>query len=235
MPLSDVVAIGIDQSLIGTAIAVVQDGEVLYFHGWTDKKKLQERNADLLSFFSLKAKTVQERTARIEFVADWINSVVDVWKDCYTPYVAIEGYALSRLSASASDLHELGGRIKSDLWHGRTPFRIYNPKTLKMAWTNNGAAQKEEMIECCEDLCGIDLEPFGAARDNIADAILIAQLLWLELKVKVGTGSLISLPRSVRKAFSRVTKAEPVSLLHRPFTVGAELVSPIYGNRAFGC
>lgn len=229
-----VVCIGIDPSLIGSGIAVVASPGVLeWAHGWTDKKGLQKKHPEHLTYFKLKDSSDANRLARIELVADWLLHCIGEWSnDNYELYVAIEGYAMSRLSNRASDLHELGGTIKLALWEQRIPFRIYTPTELKAAWTGQGNADKSAMIMTCFRRFNVDYTLFESAGENLADATLLAHLLYQEVEVKAGRMQVKGCLASVRKALLKTTKAAPEALLTRPFCHQdiADIEEPVFGG-----
>lgn len=224
------IVIGIDPSLTGTAVAVVADpGVVEWSHGWTDKKTLQRRHQNKLSFYKMGDKPSHaDRVARIGLMSTWVLEVVKEYASTpdYKVYAAIEGLAFSQRSNRASDLAELSGVIKQGLMRLNVPFRIYDPLTLKAAWTGQGTADKSMMIMTCFRRFKIDYTQMESAGDNFADATLLAMLLFTEVELRDGRKDIKKdLDGYVRKAMLRKTKAEPVRLVDRPLICTDE-VSP---------
>lgn len=227
VPLS----VGIDHSLTGTAVAVVESDELVWVHGWTDKVGLQEEQEELLSWYKSPDSSYFSRIQREVIIRDWVLGVIDYWRQHAPVVVAIEGYAFGKRSTRSSDLYEVGGSIRMGLWDRGIPLRIYGPETLKKAWTGNGHADKPMMMESCRDTLGADFHGCGSAGDDLTDATLIAFLLYKELAVKQGVTELEELDPSIQYVMKRSTKAEPIPLTDRPFIAwhGYNGRSPVYG------
>lgn len=222
----DIVAIGIDPSLNGSAIAVLVNGVVQKVQGWTDKVTVQKSYPEFIHWFKLPAKSgFSERQYRVQVMTEWIVQQVGTHLSSGAQvYVSIEGYAHSKRSIRLSDIHELCGIVKQSMWSMGAPFRIYDPKTLKMAWAT-GNADKHEMMKACADLFGYDYRALGEnPGSNLADAFLLAQLLWVEIQVKLGMVSISELTPNLQKILTRTTPASPQSLLNIPFISKQTLV-----------
>lgn len=217
------VCVGIDQSLIGTAVAVLVDGRLHWVHGWTGVKSLQKEFPDLLSFYKIGEQSDAARTERIDHFAHWIaDCVVSLLRHPgYRVYVAMEGYAMSQRSNRATDLHELGGLIKNLLWREAIPLRVYNPVDIKIAFTGDGKATKAAMMMACFQYFGQDYTQLRDSGDNLADAQLIAQLLHFEMTARMNRSASLSslgLPKHVQKMLNKTTKKAAVPVLDRPFS-----------------
>lgn len=221
--------IGIDPSLTGTGIALMVGGKLIDHQGWTEVKKLQKADSEHLNWWKIPTNSDKElarelketwKQYRIHAIADWVARLIEMWALVVqgAPVVAIEGYAYSKRSTGLSDIHEMCGVIKTALWQAGIPFRIYDPGTIKLAWTGDGHATKEDMIRAASNLHGVDLSPCGSAGENLADAILIASLLSEEMAVRDGDVALKDLRPALRRVFLRTTAAAPVALVSRPFT-----------------
>lgn len=231
------VAIGIDPSLSGTALAVaVPPMDIEWVHGWTDKKATQRRNPVKLSHYKIAdAGSHADRIARIDLVASWVAKVVQEYVSSpgYRVHVALEGLAYSKRSSRASDLAELSGVIKRDLFRRGIPFRIYDPMSVKAAWTGSGTADKAAMVMACFRRFGLDYTTLETAGDNFADATLLALLLLTELGVRDGS---LDLERDVdakrARVLLRTTRAQPRPLIETPFVCADEVGSaaPILGG-----
>lgn len=214
---------GIDPSLRGTGIAIIEGGKISHVQGWTDKKTLAKAFPRELYFYKSKNSGDDERVERINRIVEWVmQSLADNVESISDLNISIEGYAFSKRSNRVSDLHELGGALKLAFWNAGIPFRIINPLYVKKAWTGNGFAEKAAMVKTCEEKFGIDLAPLREAGENIADAVLMAQLLAVELDVKRGLIQLENLDDNLRGVLLHTTKTEPTALISRPLIMKAE-------------
>lgn len=234
-PRAASVIVGIDLSLRGTGLAVLEDGKLTRSVAWTDLKGLQKKHPTMLCWFKLDGNTEAMRQHRITMLADWIVGAVFEANDSSVvrTHVALEGYAFSRNQRGHADIHELGGIVKAALWRAEIPLRVYDPGSIKLASTGSGASEKPAMVKAActrfaqlsRELPGLLAENEDAA-GNIADASLIAALLHEELKVRAGIVPLSSLPERLRRVMLRVTKAEPESLTTRSFIEGKAVDPP---------
>lgn len=240
-PVHGQAIIGLDLSLRGPGIAVLLDGgKLLHASAWTDLKGLQKDYRHLLSWFKISKNTEADRQHRIDMIVDWVCGSVDgLSRVAESVHVALEGYAFSKRSTGLSDIHELGGAVKGWLWSRGVPYRVYDPMTIKLAWTGKGNADKRDMLEACgrayRDLwvggpghllgLGELAERDEMVASNIADAVLIAALLHEELELKAGRSRLDHLDPSLRRVMIRTTKSEPEALVSRPF-ITMEAASP---------
>lgn len=153
------VAIGIDQSLTGFAISILNVDTPEQFSSWVYKSPYSgvQRLADIRRWFREKLDTVQ---------------------DNYVQDVAMEGMVLA--SPSALKLGELSGLVKLTLWeyfmdydhqdHLRTPLQV-PPLTLKKYAAGKGTAKKQEMLMQIFKRWGIEFND-----DNAADSYALARL-----------------------------------------------------------
>ena len=208
---------GIDPSLVGHALAIVDENdEIVLVRGWTNKKTLVKKYPNWLNFYKIVEQTDEERLKRIHHMADWTADIISEYKDIAA--VAIEGYAFSKGSHRAtSDLHELGGQIKQDLYHNHHKFRIYAPTTVKKAWTGSGNADKAQMQMACFKETGLDFTKASGSGDGLADALLIAKLVRADFLLRVGHITIKELKPQVRDVLLKGTKSEPLPLKARRF------------------
>jgi Holliday junction resolvasome RuvABC endonuclease subunit len=220
------VCIGIDASLVGHSIAIIdQGGAVEWVNGWTDKPATQKRHPEHLSYFKAdEASDDHSRLHRIHFLFEWTKAVINDWREGCDVHVAIEGYAFSGKGVRASDLHELGGRIKQWLMLEGIPFRVYIPTSIKKAWTGAGNADKALMQMACYKLTDLDFTQIAQGGDGLADAVLIGMLLYHELARKDGVKT--KAPKSLWDVLTKKTKAEPIPLVKRRLVAGGYKNSP---------
>ena len=226
-----ILSIGIDPSLTGTGVAVVKEGELLEVVGWTEVKALQKEFPTFLNWYKPKNSNDSNRIHRISIVATWVYSLIDHYVSLgYGVFVAIEGYAVSQFSNRASDLHELGGIIKQDLWASEIPYRIYVPQDIKQAFVGSGNADKTQMVMACLKIFDKDFSPMRAAGENLVDAIFLAHLLDRELRLK--SNSQVNIEPNVKKVLTKTTKKNPVPLLKQEFILKSKSVlnKPIFGG-----
>jgi hypothetical protein len=141
-------------------------------------------------------------------------------------HVAIEGYAYGARGKGIHEIHGLVEMIKQGLWAKHIPFRIYDPLSIKMAWTGHGHATKEMMQQASGREFGHEFRREGAAGENLADATLIAGLLHKELEIRSGRLRLEDTTEHIRKVMIRTTKAEPEAPITRGFVTPAESTAP---------
>lgn len=215
-------SIGIDPSLVGFAMAAIVDGTLNHAVGWTDKVTLQRDNPDDLCFFKSLKSSPTSRQSRISIVANWcLNEIYRLIGalGCIKvdTCVALEGYAFSQHSVGNSDIHELCGVVKTNLWEHGIPMRVYTPNEVKLAFAGHGFASKTDMLVACFNHHHKDYTKLGSAADNLADAVGIAHLLDAERKYKLELISEGDLEPEERKVLFRATKANPVPLRARAF------------------
>lgn len=142
----DVVVVGVDQSLRGTAICISREGvlEPLFL---PEKKK---RGAGRL--LSIRNQIFQEVDKHIVSLA------------------VLEGYAYDA-AGRVFELGELGGVIKAEFYLREIPCISVPPTSLKKFATGNGSASKDRMIKAVAEKYG-----FETKNDNIADAVALAKL-----------------------------------------------------------
>jgi len=216
--------VGIDQSAAGTAVVVLVEGQLVdkrfVADSISDWKRLRTQGA--LPPCEVRAGDEAGRTWRLTWTCTWVAELLGRW--CPT-HAALEDYALAR-QAFAHHLGEVGGALRTLLWGQGIPFRLYDVQAVKMFATGNGAAEKASVLMACRDVWGVDFVAFGrverGAGGNLADAFAIAQLLRTELRLRAGEVTLEDLPDHQRKVFLRVTKANPVNMLARPFATLAD-------------
>jgi len=164
----------------------------------------------------LPAKTEEYRMQRLRYLA---SRMVFVFQKHRPSHVAIEDYATAMTGPSFYTI-EFTGMVKLWLFQNRIPFRLYSPKSVKLFAAERGDARKEEMRAAALRRWGFDAEAFGkTARDDVADATAIAQLLHAELSVRDGSLSINDVDESAQHVLTNETKANPINLLSRPFVL----------------
>jgi Holliday junction resolvasome RuvABC endonuclease subunit len=170
-PLS-AVAIGIDQSLTGFALSIVDLSD--------------HRKHDTRVF-----KSAHRGAERLNDISRWLNRRLNTHLQVHIADIAMEGTV--RASMAASVLGELAGVTKLQLWdryrgsHFRRPLLV-PPMTLKKFVTGVGNAKKNEMLLKTYQAWGIEFND-----DNAADAYGLAMMAGGLAKTKVQKDILLKL------------------------------------------
>ena len=153
------VAIGIDQSLTGFALTILNVDAPDQFKTWVYKSDYRG-------------------VQRLDDISKWLTSKLRTVEDDYIQDIAMEGTVLA--SHSALVLGELAATVKLTLWlyfrdydhqdHLRTPLQI-PPMTLKKYAAGKGNAKKQEMLMQIFKRWGIEFND-----DNAADSYALARL-----------------------------------------------------------
>ena len=154
MPTKNIISIGLDLSLTGTGVVVLNDGKLI-------EQKL------------IKSKPTpdgkpKDEVIRIRTIVDDIGLMVEK----YHPSVGvIEGLAFMVKNATALvQLSALNYFTRSMLMNSGVPFIIVAPTSLKKFATSNGAAKKDVMLIEVYKRWGVTI-----LDDNINDAYCLAQ------------------------------------------------------------
>jgi Holliday junction resolvasome RuvABC endonuclease subunit len=153
------VAIGIDQSLTGFALTILNVDDPSKFNTWVYKSQYSG-------------------VQRLADISNWLTSKLNTVKDQYIQDIAMEGTVLA--SHAALVLGELAATVKLTLWlyfrdydHQellRTPLQI-PPMTLKKYAAGKGTAKKQEMMLQVYKRWGIEMND-----DNAVDSYALARL-----------------------------------------------------------
>jgi hypothetical protein len=153
------VAIGIDQSLTGFALTVLNVDDPSHYITWVYKSEFRG-------------------VKRLADISGWITKKLNTVKEHYIQDIAMEGTVLA--SHSALVLGELAATVKLTLWiyfkdydhqeHLRTPLQI-PPMTLKKYAAGKGNAKKQEMLMQIYKRWNIEFND-----DNAADSYALARL-----------------------------------------------------------
>jgi len=218
--VKSVACIGLDLSLNGTGVALFLDDKLADWICWTDLKRIYQKDNNHFIYSKCNGRSNEITAAsRMKDIMDGLSKfILSVRAKSRACYVAIEGYAYSaNFSRSASGLHELCGCMKLFLTQQNIPFRVYDIDSIKLASTGYGRADKEAMVIAAEKLVGMNLKQYEGAGENVADAIMLANMLKIELALKAGTLLLVELPERLRRVFIRVSKVVPEAFVSREF------------------
>ena len=160
-------------------------------------------------------------------------------------YVAIEGYGFASQSPGLMELAEVVGYVKSLLYTLGSPYRIYDPNTVKLWATGSGSAKKLHMVNAAKEK-GFDpgdemfkpgnkfehpiwfndesyTHDIGGPGSDLCDAFHLANMLRCELLLDAGDIELQDLTEVVQKQLTKFSKANPVPLIDRPFVLSTVL------------
>ena len=148
-----ITSIGIDTSLTGTGIVVLENGKI------TKQQLIKSKPSG--------DKPVNE-VKRIQKIVEEIELIVSE----YMPRIAvIEGLAYLAKGTSLVQLAALNYMTRAMLMNYHIPFVIVFPTTLKKFATGNGAAKKDEILLATFKRYGVTIMD-----DNEADAYNLSQI-----------------------------------------------------------
>jgi crossover junction endodeoxyribonuclease RuvC len=145
------VILGLDISLTGTGICVL------------DTSLSKKPNSDNFIYFNTIDTKKQFGMQRIEYIRKNINSILDEYQP---DLVVIEGYAYGAKGRAVFDLGEIGGVVRHLCYSKGFSYKEVPPTVLKKFVTNNGKADKEEVMLVLESRYGRIFQD-----DNQADAM----------------------------------------------------------------
>ncbi len=147
--------------------------------------------------------------------------------------IGIENYAYGASAFSIVPIAEMTGCVKVSFLCKDIPMRLHDPLSVKM-WAGDSQYQKEDMIRKARKK--IDIPEFLSKTKNnpasdIADAYFIMKMVEAELRVRANPLRMNKLKPHQKALFNRVTKANPVNILSRPFI---SRVQPIITSSEIG-
>jgi hypothetical protein len=138
-------------------------------------------------------------------------------------YVAVEDYSYGSRNKS-HQIGELGGDVRSMLFHRMIPFRLYDIMHIKLFVARDANANKDKMMWGCLERWGLDFREYRNPKTkkqdvqgDLCDAYGIAQLLRTELMLRQGKVTLEQLSVEDIQVFNCVTKTHPINILARDF------------------
>lgn len=154
-------------------------------------------------------------------------------------FVGVEDYAYAD-GMRAHQIGELGGQARLALYSSDNGFRLYDPHSIKMFASFNGAAQKPEIESAVRTRWGVDFSCANPPRgkpsakhpegkenrqtsEDLCDAFSIAKLVWTEYQLRNGLIEISDLHPKEIQVFNRTTKAYPVNLLGREWLERTEV------------
>lgn len=155
MPNKNIISIGLDLSLVGTGLIVLEDGII------TERRLIKSKPVP-------DGKPIDE-VKRIRGIVEDIRKTVEEFK----PTIAvIEGLAfMARNSSALVQLSALNYMTRAMLMDYNVPFIIVAPTSLKKYVTGNGGAKKDVMLIETYKRWNVSI-----LDDNVCDAYALAQV-----------------------------------------------------------
>lgn len=201
----DAIVLGVDPSLNGTAFVKMKNFKVIDFWFFTSVvKHSQDQHAVL---------NRELETKRLNNIFEFYENLLKTNK---FDYCAIEDYAFGAKSNSVFQIGGCGELLRLLTYRSGVPFRDYEPLKVKKFATENGSAEKSEMVLAAYK-SGFDVGKFGKNGEDLADAFWIATMLTTELFLHKNKDYIGRFTRKQQEVFSETTKAYPIPLLNRPF------------------
>lgn len=148
---------GIDQSLTGTGLCILEEGKIVLSRLIASKKKGVERIIEIK------------------------NEIIKTINEFAPDYIAIEKYNFSPRRAMAFELGELAGVIKVTLAELGKKFIVIHTGHIKRYATGRGNAEKALVLLHVYKKFGVEFN-----NDNLADAYVIAKILESSILAKEG-------------------------------------------------
>lgn len=228
---------GWDIALNHSGFVELTDGELTNFWYITNVKSSADKSKEHGYRLVLpKTKERQVNSAhRLDLIIEYIKDVVLSSEGNRPDYVGVEDYALNKHHGSHY-MGEIGGLVRYLLWRRMIPYRLHDPRSVKMFATFDGSAQKDLVEEKVNERWGIDFGKYNqpapkptkrkpepvqkrGTSEDLCDAYAVAKLIWTEVQLRSGDLLLKELHPKEIQVFNRVTKTYPVSLLDRDWIV----------------
>lgn len=176
---------------------------------------------------------IKDRHVRMMHRLAWLEHFMDkqVLMPSKPQYVGIEDYAI-RAEQGAHYLGEVGGIARILCWFRGVKMRLHDPTSVKMYTAHDGTCQKDEIRRAVlkrwdTDFSHLDQPQAQPTKktpnpkrnrttsEDLSDAYAIAQMVWVEVRIRRGDLQLKELHEKEVRVFNRLTKAYKVSLLDR--------------------
>ena len=203
---------GVDMSLNGSGVSCVELDkdtgayEVVAVKAITSTKKVKDSEfGHYFDFYKIAdSKSYAERMVRLLYMRDWIHSFIrNNMVDIDRTFVGIEDYAFAKQSNRVSEVHELGGLVKAELFTWNIPFKLYSPTLIKSVCGIKNANpkirkrkksndMKEMSIKSVQEHFSLDLDlALDYNKDkrygyDLADSLLVALTTMSDLMLHEG-------------------------------------------------
>ena len=193
--------LGIDPSLNGTALVILQDGKIEKKFAITNKfKDVSDQNTIIKSF---NMKNINNFD-RLILVRDFVQEIVKI---TMPNAIAIEDYALGSKFATINT-GEIGGILRLIAYEANIPLRLYSPTQIKKFVTGIGNAPKSSVCVNVYKNWNVDFSPYKELGEDFADAYSIAKLLEYELLAKKDKHFLNAQPDYIKSVLTEKGKKE---------------------------
>jgi Holliday junction resolvasome RuvABC endonuclease subunit len=203
--LEKTICIGIDPSLNGTGIVVMENFKVLDYFFFTN----------IINNSKTKHAILNRETGieRLYIIQQWFYEFLNNYQP---DYAAIENYAFGAKGNSVFQIGGLGEALRLCLYSSGIPYKEYEPARVKKYAIGKGNAEKSEMVVAAlKD--GFDVSQYGKNGEDLADAYWIAQMLNNEIFMHKNKDYLETLNSKRKEIFLETTKAFPIPLINRQF------------------
>jgi len=213
--------LGIDQSLDHSALVLLGSGggksrtlpgHLLDFRYFVDTKTDLKAYKEALMVPAPDGKVNDTyKLERLLYLRKTFKQLILEWQP---DIAAMEGYAYNAKGSSAMQTGELVGMLRMLLRDLHVPFFIFDPGSIKLYGAGKAGANKVAMVMSCSKRWErINFAEYGNNCDNIADAYIIAQLLWELDCVREGDLTVNDLRVQTKRVLQRTTKPYPESLI----------------------
>jgi len=229
---------GLDISLDHGGIVVLNgDGKVINYCFLTATKKYIDVDPKHGFLLSKKGEDESKETFRLRRMKEYLEKLVDferIMPSVEAMFFSIEGYSYSSKTTSICQIAELTGYLKHIIFEDGGCIRIHDPLSVKLFAVGKGSCMKKDIVN--EALSqgfnipgglvkkkqvkkkeSVKVEEFDGPATDLADAYFLANMIYIELKLRSGELMLRQLKENERRIFLRVTKKYPVNILDRSF------------------
>lgn len=168
MKIGNTKIIGIDLALGKTGIAILD------VPSYSPAQKCPKYALHLLDCG--KGKKRMEDKARLFYIRDSIRDLLKTG----VKFGAIEGYAFGSIGRAKSQLAEIGGIVRMELYEHLGQFWEIPPSQVK-GFVGAGNAEKEDVYQNLKYWFQVDIQ-----EDNLADAYIIAKIAQLASAKRIG-------------------------------------------------
>ena len=153
---------GIDQSLTGTGIVIIED-DIITHQQLLSTKKTKDTKSPTIDY-----------TRRLLVIKNTIKEIIVSFG---IDMIAMEGMAFGAKGRAIFDIGGLSHLLREAFIELEKPFIIVPPATLKKFWTGKGNANKEMMINAAKDKGErITIFEKNEFDNNIVDSLALCRL-----------------------------------------------------------
>jgi len=204
---------GWDLSLNHAGIVELRDGVMSNFWFIHNKRSVAKSVGENGIYLEYETSDDSRVTAINRLVA-WDN-LLPTFLSKPVDFLGIEDYALG-MARHSHDIGEVGGLFRLHARKKALYFRLLDPLSVKMYTAENGLAKKDMMERAVKEKYGQDFSHLRKEpKEDLVDAYAIAQMVWMEYRLRAGQVQLSSLSEKEIRVFNRTSKMYPVNILGR--------------------